>query len=59
VLIPQVLFAPGFGFDAKGPHAIGGEGMGYFRLSFSIATYEQTRTAIETFAKVLYKFYRI
>ncbi|GFZ46123.1 hypothetical protein JCM24511_04369 [Saitozyma sp. JCM 24511] len=54
-----VLFAPGFGFDAKGPHAIGGEGMGYFRLSFSIATYEQTRTAIETFAKVLYKFYRI
>jgi len=54
-----VLFAPGWGFDAKGEHAIGGEGMGYFRLSYSIATYEQTRSAIETFSKVLTKFYRL
>lgn len=55
----QVLFAPGWGFDAHGPHAIGGDGIGYFRLSYSIATYEQTRTAIETFARILTKFYRL
>ena len=54
-----VLFAPGWGFDAHGPHAIGSDGIGYFRLSYSIATYEQTRSAIETFAKVLTKFYRL
>lgn len=54
-----VLFAPGWGFDAHGPHAIGGEGVGYFRLSYSIVTYEQTRTAIETFGRILTKFYRL
>ncbi|KAK4686627.1 hypothetical protein P7C73_g3499, partial [Tremellales sp. Uapishka_1] len=54
-----VLFAPGFGFDAHGEHAIGGEGVGYFRLSFSIATYEETQSAIKTFAKILKKFYRL
>jgi aromatic amino acid aminotransferase I len=54
-----VLFAPGWGFDAGGEHAIGGEGVGYFRLSYSIITYEQTRQGIEKFAKVLNKFYRL
>jgi aromatic amino acid aminotransferase I len=54
-----VLFAPGWGFDAGGEHAIGGDGLGYFRLSFSIATYEETRTGIDRFAKVLNKFYRL
>lgn len=54
-----VLFAPGFAFDAHGAHAIGGKGTGYFRLAYSIVTYEQTRSAIETFAKVLNRFYRI
>ena len=54
-----VLFAPGWAFDAHGEHAIGGKGIGYFRLSFSIATYEETRSAIGTFAKVLTKFYRL
>lgn len=51
-----VLFAPGFAFDAHGPHNIGGKGMGFFRISYSIITYEQTRQAMETFAKVLKKF---
>jgi aromatic amino acid aminotransferase I len=54
-----VLFAPGWAFDANGPHAIGGKGVGYFRLSFSIATYEENRKAIGTFAKVLNEFYRL
>ena len=54
-----VLFAPGWGFDAHGAHAIGGPGIGYFRLSFSIATYEQTRTAVEKFQQVLLKFYKL
>ncbi|BEJ18212.1 hypothetical protein CspHIS471_0704890 [Cutaneotrichosporon sp. HIS471] len=52
----HVLFAPGWAFDPEGPHNIGGEGMGYFRLSFSIVTYEETRDAMEVFAKVLGKF---
>ena len=54
-----VLFAPGTGFDAHGTHAIGGEGIGYYRLSYSIATYEETRKAIGTFRDVLMKFYRL
>jgi aromatic amino acid aminotransferase I len=54
-----VLFAPGWAFDAHGPHAIGGKGTGYFRLSYSIMTYEETRKAIGTFADVLTKFYRL
>ena len=54
-----VLFAPGTSFDAGGPHAIGGKGVGYFRLSYSIASYDETRKAIGTFAKVLSKFYRL
>lgn len=54
-----VLFAPGWAFDANGPHAIGGKGTGYFRLSYSIATYEETRKAIGTFADVLTQFYRL
>ncbi|WVQ70021.1 uncharacterized protein L199_008245 [Kwoniella botswanensis] len=52
-----VLFAPGWYFDAGGEHAIGGKGYGYFRLSFSIATYEETYKAIKTFSKVLDKFF--
>lgn len=51
-----VLFAPGWGFDANGEHNIGGEGVGYFRLSFSTITYEQCRIAVGTFEKVLTKF---
>ncbi|WVW83022.1 hypothetical protein I302_105038 [Kwoniella bestiolae CBS 10118] len=54
-----VLFAPGWYFDAGGEHAIGGKGYGYFRLSFSIATYEETYKAIKTFSQVLDKFFRI
>lgn len=54
----HVLFAPGFAFDAYGPHNIGGKGMGFFRISYSIITYDQTRNAMETFAKVLRKFLR-
>ncbi|ORX39894.1 pyridoxal phosphate-dependent transferase [Kockovaella imperatae] len=54
-----VLFAPGWTFDANGPHAIGGDGYGYYRLSFSIATYEQMHEAVEKFAKVLTKFFKV
>ncbi|OCF35477.1 aromatic amino acid aminotransferase I [Kwoniella heveanensis CBS 569] len=54
-----VLFAPGWYFDAGGEHAIGGNGYGYFRLSFSIATYEETYQAVERFAKVLDKFFHV
>jgi aromatic amino acid aminotransferase I len=54
-----VLFAPGFAFDAHGPHAIGGKGTGYFRLAYSVITYDQTREAIGTFSKVLNKFFRV
>ncbi|WVR05212.1 hypothetical protein IAU60_002224 [Kwoniella sp. DSM 27419] len=54
-----VLFAPGWYFDAGGEHAIGGEGYGYFRLSFSIATYDETYRAVGTFAKVLHRFFRL
>ncbi|CAK9782287.1 PLP-dependent transferase [Cutaneotrichosporon oleaginosum] len=54
----HVLFAPGWAFDANGPHNIGGDGVGYFRLSFSIVTYEQTRESMEVFAKVLKQFLR-
>lgn len=53
-----VLFAPGIGFDSKGPHNIGGKGVGYFRISYSIITYEESRSATATFAKVLTKFLR-
>ncbi|EIW69475.1 hypothetical protein TREMEDRAFT_71644 [Tremella mesenterica DSM 1558] len=53
-----VLFAPATSFDANGVHGIGGEGIGYFRLSYSIATYEETNRAISTFAKILTKFFR-
>lgn len=51
-----VLFAPGVTFDAGGVHNIGGQGVGYFRVSYSIITYEQANTAVKTFAKVLTKF---
>ncbi|KAK8869794.1 hypothetical protein IAR55_000362 [Kwoniella newhampshirensis] len=54
-----VLFAPGWGFDAGGEHAIGGNGYGYYRLAFSIATYEEVRVAMGTFSKVLTKFFRV
>ncbi|WVQ78293.1 hypothetical protein IAT38_000378 [Cryptococcus sp. DSM 104549] len=54
-----VLFAPGWGFDAGGEHAIGGKGYGYYRLAFSIATYDETRQAIQQFSEVLHKFFRI
>ncbi|WWC89986.1 uncharacterized protein L201_004916 [Kwoniella dendrophila CBS 6074] len=53
-----VLFAPGWYFDGGGEHAIGGKGYGYFRLSFSIATYEETYKAIRTFSQVLEKFFK-
>lgn len=52
----HVLFAPGWAFDAKGPHNIGGQGIGYFRASFSIVSYEQTREAMDKFARILTKF---
>jgi aromatic amino acid aminotransferase I len=55
----QVLFAPGWAFDAHGEHAIGGDGVGYFRLAYSTTTYEQTREAITTFSKVLTKFMKV
>lgn len=51
-----VLFAPATSFDANGVHNIGGEGVGYFRLSYSVVTYEETQKAIETFEKILRKF---
>jgi len=54
-----VLFAPAMSFDMHGVHNIGGDGTGYMRLSFSIATYEQTRRAIGTFADVLTKFFKV
>lgn len=54
-----MLFAPGFAFDAHGEHAIGGKGTGYFRVAYSITTYEQNRHAVETFSKVLNKFFRV
>ena len=54
-----VLFAPAASFDAHGVHNIGGQGVGYFRLSYSIASYEETNKAVETFEKVLVKFFRL
>lgn len=53
-----ILFAPASGFDAHGTHNIGGDGIGYFRLSYSIATYEEVRRAVSTFASVLNKFFK-
>ncbi|KAL1409695.1 hypothetical protein Q8F55_003691 [Vanrija albida] len=50
-----VLFAPGFVFapdTAKGADT----GVGYFRLSYSIITYEESRSAIKTFEEVLVQF---
>jgi len=55
----QVLFAPGWAFDAHGEHAIGGNGVGYFRLAYSTTTYEQTREAITTFSKILTRFFKV
>nr|KIR46477.1 aromatic amino acid aminotransferase I [Cryptococcus bacillisporus CA1280] len=54
-----VLFAPGWGFDAGGEHAIGGKGYGYYRLAFSVASYEEIRDGIYRFSQVLDKFFRI
>lgn len=51
-----VLFAPGWAFDSCGAHDIGGKGMGYFRLSFSILPYETMQSGMATFAKVLKDF---
>jgi aromatic amino acid aminotransferase I len=53
----KVLFAPGWGFDARGEHNIGGagSGVGYFRLSYSVATYEQVRRAVQVLKEVLVK----
>ena len=51
----KVLFAPGWGFDARGEHNIGGPGVGYFRLSYSVATYEQVRKAVGVLREVLVK----
>lgn len=53
----HVLVAPGWGFDARGVHNIGGDGTGYFRLSYSTITYAQTRAAIKTLSEVLEKFF--
>lgn len=51
----KVLFAPGWGFDARGEHNIGGagSGVGYFRLSYSVATYEQVGKAVRVLKEVL------
>lgn len=54
-----VLFAPGWGFDAGGEHAIGGKGYGYYRLAFSVASYEEIRDGIYRFSQILNKFFRI
>lgn len=54
-----MLFAPGWGFDAGGEHAIGGKGYGYYRLAFSVASYEEIRDGIYRFSQILNKFFRI
>lgn len=54
-----ILFAPGLSFDTHGPHNIGGDGVGYYRLSYSITPYEQMRTAMATFAQLLTDFFKI
>jgi aromatic amino acid aminotransferase I len=55
----HVLVAPGWGFDANGVHNIGGDGVGYFRLSYSTMTYAQCRTAMKIFSEQLDKFFKI
>ncbi|TXT06078.1 hypothetical protein VHUM_03551 [Vanrija humicola] len=50
-----VLFAPGFVF-APDQAPEDNTGVGYFRLSYSIITYEESRTAIKTFEEILVKF---
>ncbi|ODN83143.1 hypothetical protein L202_01343 [Cryptococcus amylolentus CBS 6039] len=54
-----VLFAPGWGFDAGGEHAIGGKGFGYYRLAFSVATHKEFHDGITRFSEVLHQFFRI
>lgn len=54
-----VLFAPGTSFDSHGVHNIGGKGIGFFRISYSIIEYDQVRATMETFAKVLKKFLQV
>lgn len=51
-----VLFAPGWAFDSCGVHDIGGNGVGYFRLSYSILPYQVMQDGMVTFAKVLTEF---
>lgn len=55
----HVLVAPGWGFDANGVHNIGGDGVGYFRLSFSTLSYAQCRTGMKVFSEQLDKFFEI
>lgn len=52
----KVLFAPGWGFDARGEHNIGGKGVGYMRLSFSTVTYGECRRAVKVLKDVLGEF---
>lgn len=55
-----VLLAPGYFFDAQPgtPHD-GAEEIGFFRLSYSIATHEEMTRAIKTIHRVLVRFFRI
>lgn len=54
-----VLFAPGTSFDSHGVHNIGGKGVGFFRISYSIITFDEVRSSIEIFSKVLKKFLHV
>jgi aromatic amino acid aminotransferase I len=55
----KVLFAPGWGFDARGEHNIGGKGVGYLRLSFSTVTYDECRAAVRVLKEVLGEFFGV
>ncbi|KAJ9120739.1 hypothetical protein QFC22_002670 [Naganishia vaughanmartiniae] len=55
----NVLVCPGYFFDAQPgvPHE-GTENIGFFRLSFSMASHEQMESAIKTIYKVFVRFFQ-
>lgn len=55
----NVLVSPGYFFDGNGGHPhVGAENIGFFRLSFSIASHDQMEKAVKTMYKVFVKFFQ-
>lgn len=57
----NVLVCPGQYFDGQEGvphHGEGSENLGFFRLSFSIASHDEIEQAVKTMYKVMVKFFR-